>query len=231
MSVDIMAYSHECKLRKSVRQRRGGRDQEAASPFAGIIQIKFKRYNLRTSPSPTRRVCDERVEVSARTGRVGDRCLNTRHACFRFEKIPVDVMSTLLDHDNPGGRRGGVWHPSVLPSRHRTGGCCCSRGGIEKVEIDQLVVEQDFVCECQIPRFIPLFLVIAELRSDSTKITHLHVGGGGAVRGTKYQEGQSCSLTFRFFNHFFSDRYAARDPRAACSDSLFARAEWAFDTL
>lgn len=33
--------------------------------------------------------------------------LNTRHACFRFEKIPVHVMSTLLDRDNPLGEEKG----------------------------------------------------------------------------------------------------------------------------
>ena len=40
-----------------------GGDQEAASPFAGIIQIKFKRYNLRTSPSPIPRVCRDVLSV------------------------------------------------------------------------------------------------------------------------------------------------------------------------
>lgn len=56
LSVDILAQKIHAKLEKSVRQGVGEGDQEAASPFAGIIQIKFERYDLRTNSSLADRV-------------------------------------------------------------------------------------------------------------------------------------------------------------------------------
>ena len=177
------------KLPKSAPHSRGGADQEAASPFAGIIQIKFERYNLRTSPSPTRHSCEESLDVSAQI-QWTETSLNTRHACFRFEKIPVDVMSTLLDRDNPRGRRGGALCPR------------CFLHGIVPVvlsESDEMKISRfgcnvrNFVRKSEFSRFIRSFSWYrrALVRFNKSLICSISVGDGGAVRGMKYLNRQA----------------------------------------
>ena len=59
LSVDMLAcFPQNCAGQYANRGGEG--DQEAASPFAGIIQIKFERYNLRTSPSSINHICRKR---------------------------------------------------------------------------------------------------------------------------------------------------------------------------
>ena len=109
------------KLRKSVRQEARGKGiKKAACPFAGIIQIKFERYDLRTSSSPTLPVCDESVNVSRQMGWIGDK-LEHPPCMLQIEKIPVDIMTTCLTVITPEGEEVG-WNPGMLPSRHRTDG-------------------------------------------------------------------------------------------------------------
>jgi hypothetical protein len=153
LSVDILACLH-VKLEKSVRQRRGGRDQEAASPFAGIIQIKFKRYNLRTSSSSMNHICEEKVGVPRRH-EPSKTSLNTRHACFRFEKIPVDVMSTLLDCDDPMDEEEGQHAPSAsFTASYRWVLWCCWKDCRRKV-FNPIVM---FESSSQTAKLLPLYL-------------------------------------------------------------------------
>ena len=94
--------------------------KKAACPFAGIIQIKFERYDLRTSSSPNHPVCQESVGVSRQMGWIGDE-LEHPPCMLQIEKIPVDIMTTCLTVITPEDEEVGV-DPGVLPSRHRTDG-------------------------------------------------------------------------------------------------------------
>jgi hypothetical protein len=110
LSVDML-LGHDVKLQKSVRQRRGDGGQKAACPFAGIIQIKFERYDLRTSSRAARHVCLKTpVLLLSRNGHAGlHMSLNTRHACFRLRKyLSMSRRRCLTMVTHLAKRRGGA---------------------------------------------------------------------------------------------------------------------------
>ena len=111
------------KLEKSVRQRRGGGDQKAAMSFSLALSRSSSRGIISEQTNFRRSTIVGRWLRSSRSYGPSKMSLNTRHACFRFEKIPVDIMSTVVERDDPMGEEEGHDAP-VLPSRHRTGGGC-----------------------------------------------------------------------------------------------------------